>query len=41
MQNILKILKEIGIEVPTEKEKGINKKVSENYKTIAEHNLIR
>lgn len=38
MQNILEILKEMGIEVPTEKEKDINKKVSENYKTVAEHN---
>lgn len=37
MQNILEILKELGIEVPEDKEKELNKKVSENYKTVSEH----
>lgn len=38
MQNILAILKELGIEVPADKEKDLTKKVSENYKTVTEHN---
>ena len=37
MQNILEILKEMGIEVPTDKEKDLTKKVAENYKTVSEH----
>lgn len=37
MQNILEILKELEIEVPEGKEKSLTKKVSENYKTVSEH----
>lgn len=37
MQNILEILKELEIEVPEDKEKSLTKKVSENYKTVSEH----
>ena len=37
MQNILEILKANGIEVNDEQKTAINKAVSENYKTIAEH----
>lgn len=37
MKNILTILKEMGIEVPSDKESALNTAVSENYKTIAEH----
>lgn len=36
MQNIIEILKEIGVEVPEDKTEALNKKVSENYKTAAE-----
>lgn len=36
MQNIIEILKSIGIEVPEDKVATINKSVSENYKTISE-----
>lgn len=38
MQNIIEILKELGIEVPEDKSKDLTKKVAENYKTVAEHN---
>ena len=37
MQNILEILKELGIEVPEGQTTELNKRVAENYKTIAEH----
>lgn len=37
MQNILDILKDLGIEIPEDKVTELNKKVAENYKTIAEH----
>lgn len=37
MQNILDILKDLGIEIPEDKTAELNKKVAENYKTIAEH----
>lgn len=38
MQNISEILKELGIEVPDDKAADLNKKVSENYKTVVEFN---
>ncbi len=37
MQNIIDILKELVIEVPEDKTTDLNKKVAENYKTVAEH----
>lgn len=37
MENIVKILEGLGIEIPEEKKEELNKKVSENYKTIAEY----
>lgn len=37
MKNILTILKDLGIDVPAEKEADLNKAVAENYKTAAEH----
>lgn len=37
MKNILTILKELGIEVPKDKEDGINTAVAENYKTVADY----
>lgn len=37
MKNILTILKELGIDVPAEKEADLTKAVAENYKTAAEH----
>lgn len=36
MENILKILKDFGVEIPQEKEKDFEKKVFENYKTVSE-----
>lgn len=36
MKNILTILKEIGIEVPKDKEKSFNDVVMENDKTVAD-----
>lgn len=36
MENILKILEGLGIEVPDDKQAELNKKVAENYKTKAE-----
>lgn len=36
MENILKILKDFGVEIPQEKEKDFEKKVLENYKTVSE-----
>ena len=36
MENIIDILKGLEIEVPSEKAETLNKKVSENYKTVAE-----
>lgn len=37
MKNILTILKELGIEVPKDKEEGLNNAVAENYKTVADY----
>lgn len=37
MKNVLEILSELGISVPEDKHAALNKAVSENYKTIAEH----
>lgn len=37
MKNILTILKELGIEVPKEKEADLDKAVAENYKTVADY----
>lgn len=37
MKNILTILKELGIEVPKDKEDGLNTAVAENYKTVADY----
>ena len=36
MENILKILKDFGMELPEDKQKDFEKKVLENYKTISE-----
>ena len=36
MQNIIEILKSIGLEVPEDKVATLNKSVAENYKTISE-----
>lgn len=37
MKNILTILKELGIEVPEDKEAGLNSAVAENYKPVADY----
>lgn len=37
MKNIIEIMKAYGIEIPADKVSDFNKEVSENYKTIAEH----
>ena len=37
MKNILTILKELGIEVPKEKESDLDKAVAENYKTVSDY----
>ena len=37
MQNVIEILKEMGIEIPEGKSEELTKKVAENYKTVAEH----
>lgn len=37
MQNIETIMKELGIEIPADQKEELNKKVSENYVTKAEH----
>ena len=37
MKNILTILKELGIEVPKDKEEDLNTSVAENYKTVADY----
>lgn len=37
MQNVIEICKELGIEVPEEKQGDLSKKVAENYVTRAEH----
>lgn len=37
MKNILQILKELGVEVPAEKESALNAAVAENYKTVADY----
>lgn len=36
MKNILEILKELGVEVPNDKQEALTKAVAENYKTTAE-----
>lgn len=36
MKNIIEILRDIGIEIPADKQTDFNKAVAENYKTIAE-----
>lgn len=36
MKNILEILKELGLDVPADKQEALNKAVAENYKTVAE-----
>lgn len=41
MKNILTILKELGIEVPKDKEDGLNTAVAENYKTVADYDKQR
>ena len=41
MENILKILKDFGLEVPADKEKDLEKKVLENYKTVSEVEKIQ
>ena len=38
MKNILTILQELGIEVPKDKEEGLNSAVAENYKPVADYN---
>lgn len=37
MKNILTILQELGIEVPKDKEEGLNSAVAENYKPVADY----
>ena len=37
MKNILTILKELGIEVPKDKEESLNTAVAENYKPVADY----
>lgn len=41
MKNILTILKELGIEVPKDKEADLDKAVVENYKTVADYDKQR
>lgn len=41
MKNIETILKEVGIEIPTEQADAFKKAFNENYKTIAEHEKIK
>lgn len=38
MQNYEKILEELGIEIPEDKKTDLKKKMSENYKTVADYN---
>ena len=38
MKNILTILQELGIEIPKDKEEGLNSAVAENYKPVADYN---
>lgn len=38
MKNILTILKDLGIEVPEDKQESLNKAVADNYKTVADYN---
>lgn len=38
MKNILTILKELGIDVPEDKQESLNNAVAENYKTVADYN---
>lgn len=38
MKNILTILKELGIDVPEDKQEKLNSAVAENYKTVADYN---
>ena len=37
MKNMIEICKDFGIEIPADKHAEFNKAVSENYKTVAEH----
>ena len=37
MQNYEQILAELGIEVPEDKKSDLKKKMSENYKTVADY----
>lgn len=41
MKNILTILKELGIEVPKDKETDLDRAVAENYKTVADYDKQR
>ena len=36
MKNITEILKDVGVEVPEDKQSELNRALSENYKTVAE-----
>lgn len=38
MRNILTILKELGIDVPEDKQESLNSAVAENYKTVSDYN---
>lgn len=38
MQNYEKILEDLGIEIPEDKKEDLKKKMSENYKTVADYN---
>ena len=38
MQNYEKILEELGIEIQEDKKADLKKKMSENYKTVADYN---
>lgn len=38
MQNMIEICKEFGFEVPSERTAEFNKKVAENYRTVADYN---
>ncbi len=38
MQNYEKILEDLGIEIPEDKKADLKKKMSENYKTVADYN---
>lgn len=38
MENIFKIMKDFGIEMPEDKKEDFEKSVLENYKTVADYN---